>query len=264
MRCPFVIKVCNECKKILVANNYNFRNKKGGKYGLGAVCKECCNKQNKQYNKKNKDEINRKNRERYHDNIEFERARGKIKYEKNKEKINAELREKYKNDENFRNKKKIQNHNSYINHQEKVKQRHKEYYYKNKDYYIKYHKIWRINNPDKVFNSAHKRREALKNQGSGITKEQWKEMFDFFEWKCAYSDEYLGGDNINRTIDHIIPIDNNGEHEIWNLVPMHKSYNSSKNNKNMEEWYKQQEFYLEERLNKIYEWCKYAKNKWGE
>lgn len=31
----------------------------------------------------------------------------------------------------------------------------------------------------------------------------------------------------------------------------------------MEEWYQQQEYYSEERLNKIYEWQEYAKNKWN-
>ena len=89
-------------------------------------------------------------------------------------------------------------------------------------------------------------------------------MMLFFDFKCAYSGEYLGGSvNNDRTIDHIIPLVLGGENEIWNIVPMLKSYNSSKNANDMEEWYKQQEFYSEERLNKIYEWIEYAKDKWG-
>lgn len=43
---------------------------------------------------------------------------------------------------------------------------------------------------------------------------------------------------------------------------MVKSYNISKLNRNMEDWYRQQEYFSEERLQKIYEWCKYAFNKW--
>ena len=31
----------------------------------------------------------------------------------------------------------------------------------------------------------------------------------------------------------------------------------------MEEWYKTQTFYSDERLNKIYEWIKHAKEKYG-
>ena len=30
----------------------------------------------------------------------------------------------------------------------------------------------------------------------------------------------------------------------------------------MEKWYRQQDFYSEERLAKIYEWCEYAYKKW--
>ena len=98
------------------------------------------------------------------------------------------------------------------------------------------------------FNHCNKRREKLENQGRGITKEQWKEMFDFFDWCCAYSGEYIGGDNINRSIDHIVAIDNGGLNEIWNLVPMYMPYNSSKRKRDMLDWYIKQEFNSEERL----------------
>ena len=88
-------------------------------------------------------------------------------------------------------------------------------------------------------------------------------MFEFFDWKCAYSGEYIGGNSEYRTIDHVIPLNKGGLNEIWNICPMYKPYNSSKYTNDMLEWYKQQEFYSEERLNKIYEWQEYAYNKWG-
>ena len=89
-------------------------------------------------------------------------------------------------------------------------------------------------------------------------------MMNFFEWKCAYSDIYIGGKNQNiRSIDHIIALDNGGLNEIWNCIPMYRPYNSSKNTKDMLEWYQQQDFYSEERLQKIYEWQEYAYNKWN-
>ena len=91
-------------------------------------------------------------------------------------------------------------------------------------------------------------------------------MMEFFDWKCAYSGEYIGGDNKDkkRTIDHIVALDNSGEHEIWNCVPMLKSYNSSKHINNMLEWYLEQPFFSIERLTKIYEWRIYAYEKWGK
>ena len=81
----------------------------------------------------------------------------------------------------------------------------------------------------------------------------------FFNWECAYSGKTLTKET--RSIDHVIPLNNGGENEIWNCVPMYKSYNSSKNDKEMLEWYAKQEYFSEERLNKIYEWQEYAKNK---
>ena len=104
------------------------------------------------------------------------------------------------------------------------------------------------------------------NQGNGITKEQWLEMMNFFNWTCAYSGEFLGGNNKDkrRSIDHIMALDNGGEHEIWNLVPMVKSYNCSKNKRvDVINWYKEQEYFNEERLNKIVEWQIYTFNKWA-
>ena len=55
-----------------------------------------------------------------------------------------------------------------------------------------------------------------------------------------------------------------GEHEVWNCVPMLKSYNNQKRISNMLEWYLKQPFFSIERLTKIYEWRIYAYEKWGK
>ena len=91
-------------------------------------------------------------------------------------------------------------------------------------------------------------------------------MMNFFEWKCAYSGEKMTMDKSEngRTIDHIIPLDKNGENEPWNCVPMLKSYNSSKSTKDLLEWYLEQPFFSIERLTKIYEWRIYAYWKWSK
>lgn len=111
------------------------------------------------------------------------------------------------------------------------------------------------------FNAQCRRRQREENQGDGITSEQWKEMMDFFEWKCAYSGEPLT--DKTRTIDHIVPVSKGGQHEIWNMVPMLKSYNSSKQDKDMMEWYTVQDFYDEDRLQKINEWVEYSYKKYS-
>ena len=157
------------------------------------------------------------------------------------------------------------------------KKQHKQYRDANKEKRHKYHKQWQQNNKKKVakyskqyyqspqgqvvdFNKRQKRRIKEEEQGTGITKEQWLEMMNFFDWKCAYSGETLTKDN--RSVDHIIPLNSGGDNMIWNCAPMTRNLNSSKCDKDMLEWYREQDFYDTKRLDKIYEWQEYAFNKW--
>ena len=176
---------------------------------------------------------------------------------------------------------KKRNKQHYQNNKEKIAEQHKQWRLDNKDKMFELHKQWCENNKEKVaehykrysqspkgrvasFNHCQRRRAKEEQQGTGITKEQWLEMMNFFGWKCAYSGEYLGGNDnsFNRTIDHIVPISTGGDNMIWNCVPMTRSLNSSKCAKDMLEWYKEQNFYSEDRLAKIYEWQEYARKKW--
>ena len=113
-----------------------------------------------------------------------------------------------------------------------------------------------------VFNGRSRRRARLASNGGQITKEQWLECMNFFNWQCAYSGKKLTKDN--RSLDHIVPVKAGGTNNIYNLVPMLKSLNSSKNDKDMLEWYRQQSFFDEARLQKIMEWMTYSKNKYME
>ena len=144
---------------------------------------------------------------------------------------------------------------------EHIKNYDKERYKNEREHILVKRKEYDKNNPEKVFNRHHRRKVLKENQGDGITKEQWLEMMKFFNFKCAYSGITLSKET--RTIDHIVPLAKGGEHEIWNLVPMCKNYNSSKGSKDVIGWYKEQTFFDKERLNKIYQWQEYAFNKWG-
>ena len=231
MKCPYCIKICKKCNKILIANSMNFHKKKNGKYGLRAECKECYNEYSAKYYQDNKEVINKRTSEY-----------NKLYYQNNKEKF-KEYNEQY-----------------YQSNKEEVKENRRKYYENNKETCKETTKQWCINNPDKVFNICQKRRLKEQSQGNGISKEQWLEIMTFFNWKCAYSGENLTENN--RSLDHIIPLNRGGENEIWNLVPMLKNYNSQKYTNDMLEWYILQPFYSEERLNKIYEWVKYAEEKY--
>ena len=231
MNCPYNVKVCTKCKRILIACEINFDKKKCGKYGLRADCKICKAKHNKQWREENKEKIKEKKKQYYKENKEHCNKKSRENYENNKEhysELNKQWREENK---------------------EKIKEKKKQYYKEN---------------PHIKFNASNKRRNKLENQGNGITKEQWLEMMNYFNWCCAYSGEYIGGESEFRTIDHITPLSKGGEHEIWNCIPCYSNYNYQKHTKDMEQWYRQQLYFSEERLVKIYAWIEYAYNKWSK
>ena len=225
MKCPYCIKICSKCGNLLVAYDGNFTKQKTCKWGLDNRCKKCRNKY-------------------YNDNKEHIKEKSKRRYDNNKDVILEKCKEYRKN------------------HKDKISKFQKEYYQRHKEEISEYKKYWYSENLDKIFNYHSKRRASEENQGNGISKEQWLEMMLWFDFCCAYSGEYIGDDSKHRTVDHIIPLSSGGEHEVWNCVPMYDSYNFSKHNNNMLEWYILQPFYSEERLNKIYEWIEYAEEKY--
>lgn len=255
MKCPYCIKKCTKCNKLKVAYEGNFhKSKDGSKYGLRAICKVCNKQRDKQYKKENKEKI-----KQYQEEHKEERKEYQKRYRKeNKERIKENNKKYYEENRESR----LEYQKKYVvSHQKEVKEYKKQYYECHKEEIMEHKKQYYEENPHIFFNSTNKRRELKENQGNGINKEQWLELMIFFNWECAYSGISLTKNN--RTIDHIVSLSRGGEHEIWNCVPMLKSYNSSKWANDMEEWYKQQEYFSEERLQRIYEWCKYAWNKWG-
>ena len=280
MNIPYVMRKCTKCGEWKVANNINFCKSKKGKYGLASQCKECKNKYNKKHREENREyykEYRKNHKEEHKEYNKKHRKEHRERYKRYNEKWRKENREKDKQcKKKWREENKEYNEKWRKEHREEIKEYNKNYnkehnysktyYHNNKDKIKNKAKNYNKNNPEKKFNSHSKRRLKLENQGNGITKEQWYEMFMFFDFRCAYSGEYLGNENNKkiRSIDHIIPLDNNGEHEIWNLVPMLKSYNSSKGTKDLLEWYLEQPFFSIERLTKIYEWRIYAYEKWGK
>ena len=230
MKCPYCIKICSKCKRLLVANTMNFNKKKDGKYGLRADCKKCVKKYHEQYAKDNKEKI---------------KERSKKYYEEHK-KEHKEWQKQWNKE-----------------HEEELKEYRKQYREEHKEEILEYYKQYRRNNPHIEINKSVKRRQLEENQGSGINKEQWYEMMDFFDWKCAYSGEVLSKDT--RSIDHIIPLSKGGEHEICNCVPATRILNSCKHNKGIIEWYTKQDFYSNERFDNILDWITFSivKYKWS-
>jgi 5-methylcytosine-specific restriction endonuclease McrA len=92
----------------------------------------------------------------------------------------------------------------------------------------------------------------LRTTSSSEAKRLWrKEIKEKWENKCAYC-----GSKENLTIDHIIPQSKGGTDFTKNVVCCCHSCNQSKGHEHWKLWYVQQDFYSEEKLNKIEEWMK--------
>ena len=160
----------------------------------------------------------------------------------------------------------INQQKQYNQYNEKALERQKQYYKDNKEkrieYQKEYDKQYRQTPQGQAarFKANNRRRHKKETQGTGVTKEQWLEMMQYFDWRCAYSGERLT--DKTRSGDHIVPIDAGGDDMVWNMVPMLRNPNSSKQAKDMLEWYREQGFYDTKRLDKIYQWQEYAFNKW--
>ena len=215
----------------------------------------------KQWYKKNKDKIAEISKQYYDDNKDKILERCKQYREKNKDKIAERSKQYYDNNKEYHAKWMKQ---YYEINRDKIAEQGKQYREANKDKIAEYQKQYYATPQGQVvyFNRGCKRRLRKQNQGNGINKDQWLEMMKYFNFTCAYSGEKLT--KYTRSIDHIIPLSKDGEHEIWNVVPMYRSYNLSKHDKDMLQWYKEQTFFSEERLNKIYEWQEYAYKKWHD
>lgn len=227
------LKVCFKCGRELPVEQFGKDNR--SKDGLYSWCKECKSKYDKQYNE-----------QYYQTNKQYYQQ-----YNQQYNNNHKQQRQQYNKQYNNNHKQEIAQYNKYYyeNNKQKEQQRHKQYHQTPQGQVVR-------------FNGYVKRRKREEEQGAGITKEQWLEMMNYFDWKCAYSGILVNTKN-NRSIDHIVPLVKGGEHEVWNLVPMDRSLNTSKKDKDMMEWYTAQEFYSKEKLDKILAWQQYAYNKWS-
>ena len=229
------LKRCTKCGENKPSTNeyFSYTNKSKGK--LKTWCKVCDKEYQKEYRENNKDTIKEKN---------------KVYRENNKDKIRE-----YKKEYRENNKDKIREGRKvhYENNKDKVREGRKVYYENNKDTILEKNKVYYENNKDKVREWSKRYQHKKRGNGGSYTKAQWLDALEYFDYKCAYTGECI---KHSCDIEHIVPISKGGTSYIWNLVPSTKSANCSKHNRDMEEWYKEQEYFCEERLNKILEYQK--------
>jgi hypothetical protein len=105
------------------------------------------------------------------------------------------------------------------------------------------------NNPEKL-------KEYYQNhRDHDITTSEWNNTLDVFEHKCCYCDiseeeaKEKYGEQLHK--DHII---HDGYNDIRNAAPACKDCNSKKWQTDFEKWFREQEFFTEEKLNKLIWW----------
>jgi len=137
------------------------------------------------------------------------------------------------------------------------------------DYMIDYNKQWRIDhsyhvkiyidiyrkdNPDKV------KQYTLNHRQHDITESEWRSCLKVFNNTCAYCGISIEQHIVKRKGKYIIMqfhkehVDDEGYNDLRNAVPSCRDCNSHKHQYNMEEWFRCQEFFDEERLSFIKWW----------
>jgi hypothetical protein len=114
-----------------------------------------------------------------------------------------------------------------------------------------YQKQWQHNNKDKLkeYNNTYS------NKAHKINNKEWVDCKEYFDNSCAYCgmSEIEHKEIYNQQL-HKEHVDCNGSDDLGNCVPSCKRCNTSKHQFDIEEWYKKQEFFSEEKLDKIYKW----------
>lgn len=134
------------------------------------------------------------------------------------------------------------------------KKSHKKYYDKNSKYVKEYVKKWRENNPeylkewDKNYPEYHKkwnktekgkansqrnctkRRAKQKGFINTLTSQEWLDILENYNYRCAYCDIEFDCENLPEK-EHVIPISKGGNNTKENVVPSCRSCNCKKSNK---------------------------------
>lgn len=228
---------CIKCGELLPANLEYFPKNRDG---IKTKCRSCTNEYLREYHAKNREKHNKISREYYRKNKNRLNKLSKQWYEDNKEKV-LEWSKQY-----------------YEENSSHIKKRVKKYRQENKEKIAYMMKVWYKNNPEKARIYSARRRTRKMKLPATLTIEQWEETKKYFNHKCAYcgmsEDEHQQIYNQALHQDHFIPLVKGGGYTKENIIPACISCNSSKGDADFFEWYPKQEFYSEEKEERILEY----------
>ena len=270
-------KICNKCGLEKPATKEFFGIARRNIGGLRCVCKQCEIIERKIYKTKNKEVIKTKNKIYRDTNKEILKEKNQI-YRDNHKKLKDIPAKKEKicrvckltipadDDTYFYKKDKgkyglgticrdcFKKYSSchYLKNKESITEKNKQYYKNNieksKKYSKSFHLIYDKTEKGKDVKAVawQKRRTLELDLGGSLSKEQWADIKNYFNMRCAYC-----GEDKKLTIEHFIPVSKGGTLSINNIIPSCGNCNSSKGNRDFNQWYKNQPYYSKEREENI-------------
>lgn len=269
-----MLKTCIVCGKEKELTSENFPVNRCNKDGFAGKCKICMADYKKNYRienaekiadkgkrywKENADKLNKQKRLRYIDNSDEIKRKQSIYRKENREEINAKLK-KYR-------KENVEKYHEYTVRDREINSiRHKRwnrenadqvkaYTIRNKDTIAENRRIYCKANKDKVNIRSHNYRAKKRELPSTLTIEQWKNVKQHFDNKCAYC-----GEQTSLAQDHFYPLHLGGEYSVSNIICACIKCNGSKGARIFTDWYPRQPYYSESREKKILSYLKYINN----
>ena len=208
-------KICTNCK--IEKSIIEFSKKKGGKFGVAAICKGC----EKQYRQANAESIADRMKQYRKENKEYISAKKKQYQQANKIEI-AEYKKQYRQA-----------------NKQHIAEQMKQYTLDNKEAKAKYNKQYYQTPTGKAVKKAasHNRRARKLQNGGKHTGTEILQLFDQQSSKCPYCKVklYKTGKNIFHS-DHIVPLSKGGSNDISNIQLLCPKCNMSKHDKLPEEF----------------------------
>lgn len=206
-------KQCSKCKKSFEKTSRFFYRNKKRKDGLQNFCKLCQKEYAAKYHKKT--------------------------YEKRKLEQNRKSREYYEKNPEYRR-------NYYQKNKDKHNASTKEWYKKNKEKHKQLSDRWRSENKERFNVMVRKYQHKKRSVKFDFTENDWNIALDYFGHKCAYCS---GVGKLQK--EHVIPVSKNGPFIPSNIIPACASCNISKLDRDLDDWYVDQKFFTDTKLENI-------------
>jgi hypothetical protein len=233
------MKLCGKCKIEKEINE--FHKNKNCKDGLAYWCKDCC----KNYRISNI-EIYIKYWEAHREQHDKSRKRW---YKAHRQQCINYAREYQKAHKD--------QYSTYVRqyldvNKDRIKMKHKEWITNNRGRCKMKINEWKTNNNGRCRVYWQKIRALKRSLPSTLTAQQWEQITQRFNDKCAYC-----GKTKTLQQDHFVPLVKGGEYTHNNILPACKDCNQSKHTTSFFNWYPKQKFYSKEREVKILKFLNY-------